>query len=365
MIDSLKSEKWTAFSSDVTRPCQATHRHYHAHYLLISKLHRPFTVIATMFAFNATANAFASAFFALASPEMSPSDVLDWHLHSIDVAGSVQLFYLHPSELFLNHVFVAMVYLLLSVLKPLAAACWELIIFPSAHRQHDLQANNHVDQPPPLAGRLLSYRRPPSTHAAAASSRLTSSFMKQAWPLTTVSLVIKRWVSWPMLSCAGEKNSPVEIEQQLLSHRRGSLRFINWPIVEESLRFINRPIVEESLRFINWPNSDKVFKTSWSHGLGFRVYWSAYCSCVLSTRGGVLSSDVKSRSRADTSPLQLPMNVWTINPPCQWLVHTVFHNVPRPIPIYASQFEISLAVLLSGAIDSCWHVWLLHFVSSF
>ena len=121
-----------------------------------------------------------------------------------------------------------------SCLKPLAAACWELIIFPSAHRQHDLQANNHVDQPPPLAGRLLSYRRPPSTHAAAASSRLTSSFMKQAWPLTTVSLVIKRWVSWPMLSCAGEKNSPVEIEQQLLSHRRGSLRFINWPIVEEA-----------------------------------------------------------------------------------------------------------------------------------
>ena len=76
-----------------------------------------------MFAFNATANAFASAFFALASPEMSPSDVLDWRLHSMDVAGSVQLFYLHPSELFLNHVFVAMVYLLLSVLKPLAAAC--------------------------------------------------------------------------------------------------------------------------------------------------------------------------------------------------------------------------------------------------
>ena len=72
-----------------------------------------------MFAFNATANAFASAFFALASPEMSPSDVLDRRFNSMDVAGCVQLFHLQPSELFLNHVSVAMVYLLLSVLPTL------------------------------------------------------------------------------------------------------------------------------------------------------------------------------------------------------------------------------------------------------
>ena len=55
-----------------------------------------------------------------------------------------------------------------------------LIIFQLVHRQHDLLANNHVDQPPPLASRLLLL---PSTHAAAASSRLTSSFVTQASPL--------------------------------------------------------------------------------------------------------------------------------------------------------------------------------------
>eukprot|EP00985_Skeletonema_marinoi_P008409 scaffold3795_cov110-Skeletonema_marinoi.AAC.1 len=55
-----------------------------------------------------------------------------------------------------------------------------------------------------------------------------------------------------MLPVPGKMNSPDEIEQQLtsapwkpviykLAHRRGSLRFINWPIAEESRRFNNWP----------------------------------------------------------------------------------------------------------------------------
>ncbi len=230
----------------------------------------------------------------------------------------------------------------------LLAACRELIIFPPVNRQHDLHANNHVDQPPPLAGRLLSYRR--------LLCRLVSPFVTQASPLPFLWWWSKVSFMTDVVLCRRKEQSSWD-EQHLLSHRRGSLRFINWP------------------------NSDKVFKTFWSHGLGFRVsglrtvpaFWVTWWCSAFETCGrcavccgqkyvfvcGVHPSVAWEQSTLLSRMCPRPYE------PCQWLVIRSSSNVPRPITIYTSQFEISLADLLSGAIDSCWHVWILHFVSSF
>eukprot|EP00985_Skeletonema_marinoi_P002465 scaffold1030_cov82-Skeletonema_marinoi.AAC.4 len=64
----------------------------------------------------------------------------------------------------------------------------ELIIFPKPKRSHQLLANQHADQL--ASARPLSYRRLQQyspAHIAATPSRLTSSFVKQAPPLTTAA----------------------------------------------------------------------------------------------------------------------------------------------------------------------------------
>ena len=59
------------------------------------------TPLFTMFTYFATAITVAAAVFATASPEMA-SAFLEWCFNSLGLAGSVQSFDLHPSEIY-NH----------------------------------------------------------------------------------------------------------------------------------------------------------------------------------------------------------------------------------------------------------------------
>ncbi len=97
-----------------------------------------------------------------------------------------------------------------------------LTIFQLAYRQHDLLANNHV-------GRLLC--RYPTTAFYARrrlTQQLTSSF---APPLMTDKKVSS--IHDDVL-CRSKRTVQLRSSNNFLFHRRGSLRLINWPIVEEA-----------------------------------------------------------------------------------------------------------------------------------
>ena len=75
-----------------------------------------------MFTCFVTAIAAAAGIFATASPEMTSVFFLEWLwccINSLGLSGSVQSFYLNPSQMIMNHITVSALYLALTTLPTL------------------------------------------------------------------------------------------------------------------------------------------------------------------------------------------------------------------------------------------------------